>query len=307
MLRSIHFSIFLVSFLTLELYAQRDIKLSYNYDEVNNKYVFEAQNLGNTHYTVVVNFKRLENLHASTNLPAIKTIGPGMTKLFTLERSGPGTTDFDFNWIYWPGTHNAKVKDVLYTLPATPGIRMNVFETNTINETLGMDDESDFYGLGFRLVEGDTICAIRGGIVESVIQETQTDTLTYTFTRNRNKFRIRHDDGTVANYSNFRNGSAMVEEGDEVFAGSFLAIATQTNTRGDATVLISISHLNIDPNRSKDYKEWNENIYIRPRFKTKEHEGELVPSKTYISVINLEIITQEMSKRQKKKYLTGEN
>lgn len=293
--------------LSTNTYAQRDIKLSYEYDKVNGKYVFETQNLGNTYVTVVVNFKRLENLHASTSLPAIKTIGPGISKLFTLERSGPGSVDFDYNWIYWPGTHNAKVKDVQYVLPTTAGIKVSVFETNSVSETLGQEEDDEFYGLGFRLVDGDTICAIRGGVVETVQQETQTDTLTYTYTRNRNKFRIRHDDGTVAYYSNYKNGSAMIEEGDEVLAGSPLAIATQTNTRGDANVLIYVSALDIDPDRSKDYKEWNKTVFIRPKFFTKEYQGELESGKSYTADISEEIITQEMSKRQKKKYLSGDN
>lgn len=298
------FLTFLVSF---NSYSQREIKVSYEYDEVREKYVFEAHNLGNSHLTLVVYFKTLENLRASTSLPAIKTVGPGVNQLFTLERSGPGSINFNWGWVYWHGTHNAKIVDAQYVLPTTPNIKVGIIETNTVKAAIGQEDDSDFYGLGFKLVDGDTICAIRKGVVELVEQETQTDTLTFTYTRNRNRLTIRHDDGTIARYSNFRNGSAFIEAGDEVNPGTPLAIATQTNTNGDATVLISINHLNIDPDKGKEYKDWSSYLYVRPKFVTEEHEGLLEPGKSYTSILNEELVTQEMSKREKKKYLAGKN
>ncbi|WPZ11584.1 M23 family metallopeptidase [Roseivirga spongicola] len=294
--------IFLVSISSLG-FAQRPVSVSYKYDKTTEKYIFEAKNSTNEYITLVVYFNRLSSLNASTTLPAVKTIRTGTTRLFTLEKMGTNTPSFDYGWVYWFGTHNAKVKDVQYLLPTTAGTKIAVFNTNTVKDVLGQKDDTDYYGLAFKLVDGDTITAIRKGIVEAIQQENQTDTLKYTYTKNRNFLKIRHEDGTVARYSNFRNESVQVSEGDEVNPGDPLAIATQTNQMGDATLLITVSHLHIDPDDGKNYRDWSSNKYVRPKFKTKNYEGLLEPGKTYISTISTDLITQEMGKREKKKYL----
>lgn len=290
---------------SIQSFAQRQIKVSYNYDNVTEKYIFEAQNTSNNHYTLVIYFNTINNLRASTGLPVIKTIGPGINRLFTLERSGPGSTNFDWGWVYWLGTHKAKVDDVDYVLPVTPGKKVEVVSLSSLKQTLYQEEDSTHYALGFNMVDGDTIRAVRRGVVESIQQDIQTDTLTYSFTRNRNSMRIRHEDGTVARYTNFKNNSALIEEGDEVLPGTPLALATQTNIVGDAYVLLTITYIEIEPERNVEYKEWATTKYVIPKFKTDGYQGELEPRKSYLAILNEDLITQEMSKREKKKYLSG--
>ena len=51
------------------------------------------------------------------------------------------------------------------------------------------------------------------GSLKKYKQTIQTDNLNYTFTTERNYIRVRHEDGTVARYTNFKNNSALIEVG----------------------------------------------------------------------------------------------
>ncbi|WP_305982248.1 peptidoglycan DD-metalloendopeptidase family protein [Roseivirga thermotolerans] len=283
----------------------RIVRVDGTFNPKSQEYVFEAKNLSTTYYTVVVKFNRLYNLRSSTSLPFIKAVPPGNTKLFELSKDGYGDPDYSYSVVYWKGTANPKVEDVLYALPVSSGIEVGVKPLQHLAKTFQQETPENFYAIGFSLVDGDTIRAARQGVVEEIQADNQTDNLNYTFTTERNYIRVRHEDGTVARYTNFKNNSALIEVGEELLPGDPMAIATQTSNTGEALLMFRVTYLIVDPKMSSDYKEWSSIGYVTPKFITENHEGELKPNKLYKARLTDDIITQEMSKRERKKYLSG--
>lgn len=298
---SLLFVLFTLTFSALT--AQENvIRINHEYDQQNEEFVISADNFSSTYYTVVVKFSKLYSLSSTTKLPAIKVVPPGSHRLFKLEKSGTGQPDFNFQYAYWKGVANPKIEEVAYTLPFSPAIEARVKEIGSLSEFLNQDSDEDYYSIGFSLVDGDTIMASRKGVIEVVEDQKQTENLNYTFTRDRNYIRIRHDDGTIANYWNFKNSSSLVEVGDEVFPGTPLAIAAQTRERGDALLMLSFFYLVVEPSDFTDYKEWDSYKYFQPKFAQQGGVDVLEDGSTYKGFISDELITQEMSRRQKKKY-----
>ncbi len=304
-LESMHRVLFILCcfLFSAEIIAQSNIEVSYDFDQKTGDYKFTAINTSPSYMTIVVEFNKLVGLTCNTSLPAVKVVPPGRHRLFELEKSGSGNSDFNYKFYYWTGSANPKIDDVLYTFPVSSGLQVEVREVGSIKELVKGEEDEDFYALSFDLIDGDTITAVRRGVVEQIEQGNQTDTLTYTFTRSRNFMTVRHEDGTVARYMNFKNNSAQVEKGDEVLPGTALAVATQTSTVGHARLLLDITYLAIDTKVSRNYKDWAKVKSLIPKFVAEGFEGSLKSGETYTSVINDELITQEMSKREKKKYL----
>lgn len=283
-----------------------NIEVSYRYDANSDKYEFEAKNLTSSYLTIVVVFERLVNLSSNAGNPAMKVVPPGVHRMLNLEKSGSGDPDFNYRTYYWFGTANPKIEDISYVLPVDAGKTVEVRHIRHISELISQEDNPEHFALGFNLLDGDTIRAVRKGVIEQLEQENQTDTLKYAYTKSRNKIHIRHDDGTIAVYSSFKNHSAMVGIGDEVFPGSPLAIATQTSPSSDAFLILSVNYLVLMPTSMENYKEWGSNKSFIPKFMVEGYEGELQTNQKYTAILNEELVSQEMTKRQKKKYLAKE-
>lgn len=286
---------------------ENNVTVNYSYNQEKEEYVFQAINLNSEHYTVIVLFDRIQNLTASSGIPFVKTIPLGTSRLFTLKKTGSGTPDFSYKYYRFEGTANPKVKEVIYTLPVSPGRQVQVRQVGSVKGLIGQESDEDHYVLGLNMMDGDTIVAARGGEVESIQGGSQTDTLTYSYTRSRNYIRIRHEDGTVARYVNFKNGSLQVELGDWVIPGTPLALATQTSQYGDALVFFEVNYLDLNVQEGRPFREWSRWRYIRPVFETKGFTGVLEKDKNYTSILTDETVIQEMSKREKKKFFSKKN
>ncbi|NVJ45592.1 MAG: hypothetical protein HWE07_00650 [Cytophagia bacterium] len=296
----------LLTFLVSSSIAQENaIRVNHEYDQQNEEFVISADNFSSTYYTVVIKFNKLYSLSSTTKLPAIKIVPPGTHRLFKLEKSGTGQPDFSYVYAYWKGVANPKIEEVAYTLPFSASLKARVKEIGSLSEFLNQDTDDDYYSIGFSLVDGDTILASRKGVIEAIEDQKQTENLGYTFTRDRNYIRIRHDDGTIANYWNFKNSSSLVDVGTEVLPGTPLAIAAQTGETGDALLMLSFFYLVVEPSDFTDYKEWDSYKYFQPKFAQEGGADILKDGSTYSGFINDELVTQEMSRRQKKKYLSN--
>lgn len=303
-LRFLCFCIFFILFQANSFAQERVIELSYTYEERNEEFIITALNSSSTYYTVVVKFDKLFGLRANDKLPAMKVVPPGSHRLLKLEKSGSGQPDFSYRFVYWKGIANPRIEDVQYVLPFSPALEVGVKEVGSLSDYLKQDSDDDHYAIGFNMIDGDTILASRKGVVEVVEQENQTENLNYTFTRERNYIRIRHDDGTIANYQNFKNNSSFVEVGTEVLPGTPLALAIQTREMGDALMIFSVFYLVIEPDDFVDTKDWDSYKYYKPKFALKEGLEYLKVGSNYRGYINTELITQELSKREKKRYLS---
>ena len=84
----------------------------------------------------------------------------------------------------------------------------------------------------FAMHIGDTVCAARGGIARQ-LREDQPDSGGNIETLNHNYLMIEHTDGTVAFYAHIKQKSIVVEVGDTILAGEFIALSGNSgNTLG---------------------------------------------------------------------------
>lgn len=292
-----------ISFLTAsKVNAQRDyIEVS---NEVNDdRYEFSASNTSSRVISVVVFFPKLQYLRSTSRLPFVAAIEPGRTRLFELQQDGTGRPDFSYRYWSYYGVANPKVKDVLYALPFQTERKVKVLPVQQAEELIGQDGIEDFKSYAFRLKAGETIVAARGGRVERIVTDNQSDDTSLSFTRERNRIEIRHKDGTLGVYQNFENGSNMVSKGEDVLAGQPLALAHKGSEFGTASLMFGVTYLEIKVVNDNDPKDWSKIKYVLPKFKSQSGEKYIDFSEEQTSYLDEDLITQEMSKREKKKYL----
>jgi hypothetical protein len=252
----------------------------------------------------VVYFKQLSGLIAATRLPAVKTVPRGKSRLFKLTKSGVGSPTFNWGYAYQKGTANPKMAEISYALPVAVGKQTKTLKLNSINESYGDGkNEEDFYAIGFRLEEGDTIFSVRAGQVISVDEDSQVKGENMTFSRSRNKIEVEHKDGTIASYSIFKANSAMVEVGDNLLAGMPIALAGGEQYNNGYQVRLSVYYLKFDEEARTYDRDFFSYGYQKIKFKTADEQPkELMPNIKYRGYIDEQMITQEMSKREKKPY-----
>lgn len=284
-------------------FSQRSpLKVSYERDS-NNDYVFYCENKSLQTHTVAVYFNNLMGLNADTSLPAIKAVKPGKSRLFKLSKTGMGTPTFNWGSISSKGNAQSKLTEYVYVLPVAPGKETKTIPLVSLSDTYGKEKTpDDYYAIGFKLAEADTVYAIRGGKVVNIIQDQETEEGNLRFSRTRNKMEIEHKDGSIASYTIFKNNSAMVQVGDDIEVGAPLFIASGGNYEIGHHVRLVVLHLKADKEADKnDIFSWG---YQTMKFKAKDTEPKVLMGKIkYTGFIDDEMITQEMSKRQKKKYL----
>jgi murein DD-endopeptidase MepM/ murein hydrolase activator NlpD len=76
----------------------------------------------------------------------------------------------------------------------------------------------------FALQIGDTVVASRTGVVKE-LRENQPDNNDNTSSNLYNYLMIEHDDGTVAFYAHLKQNSVIVQVGDKVNKGNFIALS----------------------------------------------------------------------------------
>jgi len=284
--------------------AQRDyIGVS---NEVNDdRYEFSASNTSSRVISVVVFFPKLQYLRSTSRLPYVGAVQPGRTRLFELQQDGAGTPDFSYSYWSYYGLANPKVKDVLYSMPFQTARKVKVGPVIQSKEMLGKEGNEDYWFYAFRLKEDETITAARGGRIERIVKDNQGDDASLTFSRKRNRIEIRHKDGTLGIYENFKNGSSKVNKGQDVLAGEPLASAHKDAETGRAALLFGVTYLQIKVVNQNDPKSWSKTKYVLPKFKSTSGDKYINFKEMQTSYIDEELITQEMSKREKKKYLKG--
>lgn len=282
--------------------AQRPLKVSYERNS-NGEYVFYAENTTNKVYHVVVSLDRLVGLTCGCQLPYSTNVRLGRSQLFKLTKDGmAGNTDFSWSWSYNEGYANPKVNEkVVYALPVAPGKQTRTIPLQSLSKTFGdKEPPADYYAVGFSLNLGDTIFASRGGTVEEIKDGLESEKDQLRFSRERNRIRIRHKDNTVGYYSIFKNKSFLVEEGQEVEAGTPLGLATGENYTSGPHVRMWVQYLSFNVKLPKKERyRWG---YVTPQFAT-ANEGNVVVkgNATYEGMLNESLIVQELSKRELKK------
>jgi hypothetical protein len=275
----------------------------------NTGYTLDAENFSYANYTLRVNFITLQGYNSTLQDKTFTNIAPhGKMQVARLTKDGSSIYSLNYNYTYFIGTALRRMPDTnfVYLLPSTPGNIIRVNKAGSINERLGIKEENPFYSSGFTLHLGDTVCAVRAGIVIELLDRTKEgDKQNQVYNVNRNKIRIEQKDGTIATYEFLSPIQSLIELGDRVNAGQPLAVLNKESDKYH--LFVSVNYL--DEKKLEAY-------YFKNNLDAKRDYYITLPVKFHIdqttnTVINkidaytvehpVNIIAEEMSKKDKKK------
>ncbi|MBL7748036.1 MAG: M23 family metallopeptidase [Chitinophagaceae bacterium] len=82
--------------------------------------------------------------------------------------------------------------------------------------------------LDFKVKNGTTVCAARGGVVTAIRKDSDVGGLKPENLSDGNYIFIQHDDGSVANYWHFKKDGVLVNVGDTVKTGQPIGLSGNT-------------------------------------------------------------------------------
>lgn len=290
------------------LFSQKIIEIKYEKDRTGTGYVFECQNNSFVNYTVTIDFSTLVNLSADVPMPYKTTVSPGNNRLFKLSVTNTGSsTNFNYSISYQKGCEKTKVDTTFaYLLPVSPSKTTRVFELTNLGEKYAQKSPpKDWYALGFKVEEGDTVFAARKGIVGEAVSDKIVAGESLSFSRDVNYVEIQHDDCTFAKYELFKQNGVFVKVGETVQAGQPLGIISSKNFSSGTQMRMSVYYSFVE-NILKAGKKTDDKYYqayVPIRFWAEGTVQKLEKSKNYTSEHPEVLITKEMSKKEKKRRL----
>lgn len=186
----------------------------------------------------------------------------------------------------------------VYRLPFSLTKQAQLLDPNLFPQDFQQDNAFSF-GLTFELNPSDTIFAVRKGIVTKILEkyafsETESDPLNVIF--------IEHDDGSVAGYTPLHKNSVMVKAGQTVFPGTPLAFPEKSY---QGKVLLNLKIYNPVTNPTRNIEKMILRKYYDPLFSTPAGNVHLAPGRKYQPACSPEIITREMTPKQKQLFDKG--
>lgn len=117
-------------------------------------------------------------------------------------------------------------KDFRYNLPYPKGKKYKIIQS--FGGKFSHNQPHSQYAIDFGMKVGDTITAVRDGIVFFVKEDSNEYCKTRKCVDKGNKVLILHDDGTMAHYVHLDFEGSLVEVGDNVTIGQPIAISGMT-------------------------------------------------------------------------------
>lgn len=298
-------------FCSLVTLAQKDIEISM--ERLSDKSIeFYCNNNTQGTKTVQLKIVRLENASFHNNKFIAR---PGKTRLTKLKPIDPNNHIIFENYSYrhFDGfIPKKKVEDFRYAMPIANGISAKVLHLTSVRESLlHTESDSEYKAYAFIIPNGESAHVARKGKVIKVVDEFESDVVDqYTVSRKANSIQIEHDDGTIAEYNGFEMGSILVSEGEAVITGQKLGtISRYESQNGTVQLRFYIKYL-----RDLDFFEYGEKTlevgktkswydFLDPLFVTTSGDVHLEKNEEYTSLVDVDLITAEFSKREKKKWL----
>ena len=213
-----------------------------------------------------------------------------------------------YSTTYYRGILNPKTDSTfVYALPYKEGNTFSVAYLSDLGKSFGNFSARNFKAFEFSSKECDTVCAIRKGVVVSVIDKYEMDTtLSKSYTSNVNSILVEHPDGTFASYTGFKKGAIAVAEGQTVFPYTPLGLLSYYDSRKLHSLRLMIYYrsnktfrkADDQPVTLKTSKDLND--YIDPWFLSVKGVTKLQNHKSYASGFSKFILEQEMTKKELK-------
>lgn len=301
--------VFVISILLpLSGLAQNKIDVKSERNEDNSiTYSYEKRMPGN--YLVYLQIQQVGN----TIPPSDRiTISGYSGTLFTLKPiSDKAGIAFRFRYGYLRGKYKPKPDfDFVYTLPFKNGKEVKVDEITTVSASAGVSEPNNWKAFQFTTSSAsDSVFVARKGMIVEVVENKDPDyNMEYSFKQEANYVIIEHKDGTLARYDVLEKNSVAPEEGDMVYPGDFLGMAGTYDKKENKQLRFRVYYLN----KLEDEMLWGSRkmsdgnsfySHLNPVFMTKEGATRLKKGDFTTAMINDELITEEMTKREKRKRL----
>ena len=279
-------------------------------DDKSIDFTYSKATLGSTY--VILKFKDLTNATSNTVKKTITGYGGSLVTLRPLnsnERIG-----FSYSYRIVRGNVDAKPDfDFKYILPVKYKKSIKVRNLNYLGKRFGGTEPKNWKSFQFLTEPNDTIYAVRKGVVIRAKDNYKSGkgSKEYGYKSKANYIIIEHEDGTMANYSVLKNNSIMVNVGDTVYPSAPLAVSGTYDKEENSQLRLSIYYLD-EIVKDLDFDEKSKetlgnrthlNAYVNPFFIVNSNQTiQLEKNKTYTALCNNEIIENEMSKRELRKW-----
>jgi hypothetical protein len=132
-----------------------------------------------------------------------------------------------YKYSYWHAVGNTNLqtyqKDFMYSLPFPVGKEYKLGQG-----FFGNYSHQDIYAMDFSMPEGSEVCAMRGGLVYLVKEDSDIGGPDKKFGKDGNRVAIMHNDGTIGLYLHFKQNGVVVNVGDTVKKGQLIAYSGNT-------------------------------------------------------------------------------
>lgn len=259
-------------------------------------------------FWVVIKFDQLQNTNQSTYRGYVQG---SSGKVLTLKPKDPNQgIGFSYSFQYHRGKVLRRLKDnFVYLLPFENNIKTKVQKLGYLAKRLGKGAPDSWTAFQFRTEKEEVVLAARKGLVVKVVDEFISDTTkNCCFKDGVNEVLIEHKDGTLARYSGFKKGSIKVEEGQVVYPQDKLGLSGRYDSDTDHKLHFCLYYLSTPyiENLNTEAQKMNRFTYVNPCFHWKGGESIILPGNDYVAETTKELVMQEFSRREKKKYLKGE-
>lgn len=264
---------------------------------------FYADNSNVGKFIVRVKFSRLINLRSTTGVSDfIGTVNSGRSKIFALR---PLLLHKPIDYIYeyssHRGCHRVKLKkDITYLLPFKAREQRYIYDNDAFIKAKAIenDPQKGLEAMSIMLKENEVVYSSRRGLVVEIQEKYNDMELIDSVRQKKNNYiTIQHDDCSFSRYEFLEKDSVIPSVGDRVDAGQVIG-NVGGNSYEDGYRLKFLSYY-------VDYDQINDKVayhYFKPQFMI---DGEIKAASSgglYTSDHSIELIIQEMSKREKKKF-----
>ncbi|MGB3181389.1 MAG: M23 family metallopeptidase [Cyclobacteriaceae bacterium] len=189
-------------------------------------YLFYVDNNSYSPYQVEISFTTIENLEVSVDLPYFFVVEPGETQKFLFKAipTRQGTMRFKYAFSFLRGDPSASgPDDYVYLFPFEHGQKKRIDQGY-----FGKFSHASLYALDFHMKEGEAVYAARAGVVVETREDSNLGGPDPSYEPHGNKVIVLHEDGTFGEYGHLQQHGVLVEEGDQVSAGQFIARSGNT-------------------------------------------------------------------------------
>lgn len=288
-------------FLTISFYSAAQVSVDSERDDDGNVLVY-ATNSASIPYSVILNFSTLQNMTTSGGGAIVTALArPGRSQVAKLKPTLAGRgTSYNYSFSFAKGNVYGKSKsEPIYLIPVSEGVKVNGRQMTHIENKLGSETVNDeFVGVSFRFDEPTDIVAPRKGVIAEIEMSNQKQGENLNYARGENYIEIYHEDGTLTRLSVLKAGSEKVQVGDVVFPRDIIAESAGENYETGPHVRMI--------NLKAEKNQLNKFEYRVSSVSFATNSGNIEISETIdLEVVHpTEIIEMEMSKRERKKYVS---